>query len=104
MAEEHVVFIARGTGPRAIRNHGLQIGDVRYELVVNSARATGNPSSVAPACTILVGFTAGHVEVCGTRRVCAAERMPRREIVFHSRRRTFPKLPEYVRCNEEGET
>ena len=61
-AEEDVVFITRGAPLRAIRNHGLQIDDVRDKFVVNSARATGDPSKRGPAGTILVGVKAWHIE------------------------------------------
>jgi hypothetical protein len=124
-AGEDVVF-TRGARLRAIRNHGLQIDDGRDKFVVNSARATGDPSSVGPAGTILVGvkawqnrgrvrnpaaFAAGEHIGCGahrrvdapyrfpsfsTRRV-AAERRARGEILFHSRRETFPRLHEFRR-------
>jgi hypothetical protein len=71
MPKKHVVFSLAGPVRGRFGIMVYRSIDVRDKLVVNSARANGNPSSVAPDCTILVGFRAWHIEICGTHRVCS---------------------------------
>jgi 2-dehydropantoate 2-reductase len=59
---EDVTFLARGPHLKAIQAHGLCVETPAGELVIQPAKATDDPTQVAPVEVILVGVKAWQVE------------------------------------------
>src|SRR5215469_13945914 len=59
---EDVTFVARGPHLKAIQAHGLCVDTLAGEIAIRPAKATGDPTQVAPVDVILVGVKAWQVE------------------------------------------
>lgn len=61
-AGEDVIFLARGTHLRAIREHGLRLESIKGDALIQPAQATDDPASVGVVDVVLVGVKAWQVE------------------------------------------
>ena len=59
---EDVTFVARGPHLKAIQAHGFCVETPAGEIVIRPAKATDDPTQVAPVDVILVGVKAWQVE------------------------------------------
>jgi 2-dehydropantoate 2-reductase len=59
---EDITFIARGQHLKAIQAHGLCVETPAGEIVIQPAKATDDPTQVAPVDVILVGIKVWQVE------------------------------------------
>ena len=59
---EDVTFVARGPHLKAIQAHGLCVETLAGEIAIRPAKATDDPTQVAPVDVILVGVKAWQVE------------------------------------------
>jgi 2-dehydropantoate 2-reductase len=61
LADEEVVFIARGAHLQAMRTRGLQVESPKGDFTVSSVQATDNPAEVGPVDVVLVAVKAWQV-------------------------------------------
>ncbi len=60
-AGEEVFFIARGQPLRAMREHGLRVGSLKGDFIIQPVQATADPAEVGPVDAVLVGVKAWQV-------------------------------------------
>jgi 2-dehydropantoate 2-reductase len=61
LADEEVVFIARGAHLQAMRTQGLRVESPKGDFTVSSVQATDNPAEVGPVDVVLVAVKAWQV-------------------------------------------